>query len=300
MSDRHLAAAAMGCTVLLWSSAFVAIRVAVIDFGPAGLTLGRLLIASVALAAGAMLLGIRRPARADLPRFAVCGLAGIAGYQFLLNAGERTVEAGTANLLIKTGPVFTALLAWLLLASRPTRTTWAGIVLGFSGAALIAVTHHGWVDISFGALLVLGAALGQGTFFVLEKPLLERYTALEVTCYTTWAACVMALPAAGPLVRALPQTSPSALASMVFLGVGSSAVGFATWSYALARLPVAVAANTLYLTPPMTILIGWIALRETPRPLTVVGGLVVLAGVAVSHRRARPVRRRRPEAESRP
>lgn len=300
MSDRHLAAAAMGCTVLLWSSAFVAIRVAVIDLGPAGLTLGRLLIASVALAAGAMLLGIRRPARADLPRFAVCGLAGIAGYQFLLNAGERTVEAGTANLLIKTGPVFTALLAWLLLASRPTRTTWAGIVLGFSGAALIAVTHHGWVDISFGALLVLGAALGQGTFFVLEKPLLERYTALEVTCYTTWAACVMALPAAGPLVRALPQTSPSALASMVFLGVGSSAVGFATWSYALARLPVAVAANTLYLTPPMTILIGWIALRETPRPLTVVGGLVVLAGVAVSHRRARPVRRRRPEAESRP
>lgn len=284
----------MAATLLLWSSAFVAIRVAVVDFGPAALTLARLLVASLALAVGAALFGVRRPARADLPRLVACGLTGIAGYQFLLNAGERTVEAGTASLLIKAGPVFTALLGWLLLASRPTRNTWAGIALGFTGATWIVLTHHGRVDISVDALLVLGAALCQGTFFVLEKPLLDRYTALEVTCYTTWTAAVLALPAAGPLVRTLPETTAAGAASVLFLGIGASAIGFAAWAYALARLPVAAAANTLYLTPPLAVLIGWLVLREIPEPLTILGGLIVLAGVAVSHRPGRPARRRQP------
>lgn len=292
MNDRRLAAAAMATTLLLWSSAFVAIRVAVADFGPAGLTLARLLIASVALAAAAPLFGIRRPAPRDLPRLAACGLTGMTGYQLLLNTGERTVQAGTANLLIKTGPIFAALLAWLLLASRPSRTTWAGIAFGFGGASLIAVAGHGQLQMSVDALLVLGAALCQATFFVLEKPLLDRYTAFEVTSYATWAATALALPAASRLAHQLPQVNSTAIASVVFLGAGSSAIGFATWAYALARLPVAAAASTLYLTPPLTIAIGWLALGEKPGPVTILGGLIVLTGVVIIHRPNNHARRR--------
>jgi drug/metabolite transporter (DMT)-like permease len=106
-----LANLAAAGTVVLWASAFPAITVAVGGLGPAGLAVARLLVASAALAvlalaaallrvrrpgrgAGRPALAVRRPARRDLPLIAVCGVAGMTGYQLLLNAGERVVPAG--------------------------------------------------------------------------------------------------------------------------------------------------------------------------------------------------------------
>ncbi|HLK76361.1 MAG TPA: EamA family transporter [Streptosporangiaceae bacterium] len=79
---------AAGGTVLLWASAFPAIAVADRGLGAAGLAVARLVIASAALALAAPFLGVRRPRRRDLPLIGLCGLAGMAGYQLLLNAGS--------------------------------------------------------------------------------------------------------------------------------------------------------------------------------------------------------------------
>jgi len=252
VDDRVLApvpapvTAALATTLLLWSLAFVCIRVAVEHFSVPGLTLARLLVASgaLALALAAPVLGVGVPRRADLPRLAACALTGMAGYQLLLNAGERTVDAGTANLLVNTGPVFATLLAWAMLAERPTRRTGVGMGLGFGGATLLALTHGGGVRPSADALLVLGAAACHATFFVLQKPLLGHYRSFEVTCYATWGAALVTLPAAGHLAHDLPGLDGGALASLLFLGIGSSAVANATWTYALGRIDVAVASTT--------------------------------------------------------
>ena len=126
MSEAHRGAAAMATSLLLLSSAFVAIRIAIPHLIAAGRTLACLLVESLVLAAAAPLLKVRRPERADLPPLVGCGLCGMAGYQLLLNAGERTVPAGKANLLVNTSPVIAALLAWRLLRERPTRSVRAG------------------------------------------------------------------------------------------------------------------------------------------------------------------------------
>jgi drug/metabolite transporter (DMT)-like permease len=274
--------AAIATTLLLWSAAFVAIRVAVADFSVPGLTLARLLVASVALAAAAPVLKVRVPARADLPRLIACALTGMTGYQFFLNAGERTVDAGTANLLVNTSPVLAAILAWVLLASRPTTRVWVGIGLGFTGASILALAQGGGVRLSVDALLVLAAASCQATFFVIQKPLLRRYTAFEVTCYATWIATFSALPAAAHLIGDTATVNTAALASVIFLGVGSSAVAYVTWAYVLGRIDVATASNTLYLAPLLTIVIGWALINETPSTITLVGGGIILAGVAIA------------------
>src|SRR5208282_4641604 len=98
-SNQRYAGLAAAATVLLWASAFPAITVAVGPLGPAGLAVARLTVASAALALAAPLMGVRRPKPGDLPLIALCGLAGMTGYQLLLNAGERVVPAGTASLL---------------------------------------------------------------------------------------------------------------------------------------------------------------------------------------------------------
>jgi hypothetical protein len=109
--DRLLALGAALLTVTLWASAFVGIRAAGRDLSPGALALGRLLVASVALGAFALARRERLPARGDLPGIALCGILWFALYSVVLNEAERTVDAGTAAMLVNVGPILIAVLA---------------------------------------------------------------------------------------------------------------------------------------------------------------------------------------------
>jgi drug/metabolite transporter (DMT)-like permease len=280
-------------TVLLWASAFPAIAVADRGLGPAGLAAARLVVASAALAAAAPFLGVRRPRPRDLPLIALCGLAGMTGYQLLLNAGERVVPAGTASLLVATAPVYASVLAAAFLGERPARRWWAGSAVALAGTAVIAASR----GLGFGgsALVVLAAAVLQGIYHTASKPLLARYTGFEVTAYAMWAGMVFVLPWTGSLVRALPTaggaTIDGAIGAAVFLGLAPSALGFVLWAYAVARMPVGRVTTSLYLVPAAAIVISLAWLGQVPRPAELGGGAVALAGVVLAGSRPR---RRRP------
>jgi drug/metabolite transporter (DMT)-like permease len=272
-------------TVLLWASAFPAIAVADRGLGPAGLAVTRLVIASAVLALAAPLLGVRRPRPADLPLVALCGLAGMTGYQLLLNAGERVVPAGTASLLVATAPVYASVLAAVFLGERPGRRWWAGSAVALGGTAVIAVSH----GLGFGAsaLIVLAAAVLQGIFHAAQKPLLARYTSVEVTAYAMWAGTAFILPWAGSAVRALPHAGAGTIGAAVFLGVAPSALGFVLWAYAMARMDVGRVTTSLYLVPAAAIVISLVWLGQVPGPVELAGGAVALAGVMLAGSRPR-------------
>ena len=279
-------------TVLLWASAFPAISVAVRGLGPTGLAVARLAIASLALALAAPVIGVRRPAARDLPLIALCGLAGMTGYQLLLNAGERVVPAGTASLLVATAPVYVSVLATVFLGERPGRRWWAGSAVALAGTAVIAGSR----GLGFGAsaLVVLAAAVLQGIFHTAQKPLLGRYTGFEVTAYAMWAGTLFVLPWTGSLLRALPHAGAAAVGSAVFLGVAPSALGFAAWAYAMARMDVGRVTTSLYLVPAAAIVIALVWLGRAPGPVELAGGAIALAGVMLAGSSGRRSRLRPP------
>src|ERR1700759_417834 len=103
--SRPAVMAAAG-TVVLWASAFPAIAGAVPALGPVGLSGGRLGGGPVPRARAAPFLRVRRPQVRDLPLIMACGLAGMAGYQLLLNQGERIAPPGHANPLVAPAPIY--------------------------------------------------------------------------------------------------------------------------------------------------------------------------------------------------
>jgi drug/metabolite transporter (DMT)-like permease len=278
------AAGAALLTVTLWASAFVGIRSAGHHFSPGALALGRLLVSSAAL--GVLVL-VRReplPTRRDLPLLAVCGVLWFGLYSVVLNSAERKVDAGTASMLVNTGPILIALLAGVLLHEGFPRKLLLGCAVAFSGVVLIGAATSNGVAPSWGALLCLLAAVLYAGGVVAQKPALARVSPLMVTWVACTAGTILCLPFAGSLWRDAAAAPAASLGWIVYLGIAPSAIGFIAWSFALSRTTAGRMGSTTYLVPPIAILLGWALLGEVPPMLAVAGGALCLAGVAVARR----------------
>ncbi|MDP9382512.1 MAG: DMT family transporter [Chloroflexota bacterium] len=275
----------LGVTVVLWASAFAAIRAALDGYTPGHLTLLRFLVASVVIAGYGLVMRLRLPRSRDLPSIALAGFLGITIYHTTLNYGEVTVTAGSASLLVNTAPVFTALLATGFLGERLRRWGWAGIAVSFLGAALIGFGESAGLDFDPGALLLIASALSFSLYAILQRPYLSRYTPIEFTACAIWAGTLPLLAYLPGIARDVRSAPLEATLAVVYLGVFPSAVAYITWARVLSRMPASSAASFLYLVSPLTIPIAWAWLGEVPSAVSLVGGVLALLGVVIVNTR---------------
>ncbi len=263
------------------ASAFVAIRVAIIEFSPTHLALLRFLVVSGVLALCAPIFKMRWPQKRDWSALALTAFCGVFIYQTLLNWGEKTVTAGSAAFLINTAPVFTSLLAYVFLQERLSARQKTGIAISFGGAMLIALGEKGGLRFSGGAILILVAAVSSAAYIVLQKHLLARYSPFELTAYAFWLGTLMLLVFSGGLVSAIQNASSRAVISAIYLGVFPGALANVIWALIIHKTSSSTAASWLYAVPLVSILIAWPVLREVPSPRSIAGGLLALLGVAL-------------------
>lgn len=280
MAPRTLLALLL--VALFWGSAFPGIKLGLAGLSAGHLTLLRHLVASLALLLF-LLAGRRRlrPEARDLPTFLLLGLLGIAIYHTALNYGEVQVAAGAASLIIATAPAFTAVIAYALLGERLGTLGVLGIGTAFAGVALIVLGTSGEVTLNPYALLILLSAVVTAFYAVMQKPLLRRYHPLELTAFVTWAGTVPMLAFAPGLVREVAAAPPLSLAATAYIGVVPSAVAYTLMAYAISQAPVTLAAAFLYMVPVFSLLFSWLLLGEVPRPLTLAGGAVAIAGIVL-------------------
>jgi drug/metabolite transporter (DMT)-like permease len=293
-TEGDLSLPAMLVTVLLWASAFVAIRALGDAFSPGSLTLGRLAVGALALTL------IVRPGRVPLPRgrplqlIVLYGVVWFGAYNIALNAAERDLDAGTTALIVNIGPALIALLAGFIFKEGFPKPLLIGIGVAFAGVVLIAAsTDRGSSSVdtasTAGVLLCLAAALFYAIGALAQKPALKHVD----PAMSVWLGClvglVVCLPFAPALVRELGDASGHDLLWLAYLGIFPTAIGFTTWSYALQRITAGQAASTTYLAPAVATLISWAVLDEVPAALAFVGGALCLTGVAIT--RLRPRRR---------
>ncbi|MFL6107484.1 MAG: DMT family transporter, partial [Marmoricola sp.] len=151
--------AAIGVTLLLWASAFVAIRHLGHDVTPGALSLGRLLIAAIGLSLLLVRSKRTRFSRNEVLLLLGCGIAWFGIYNLALNASERKIDAATAAMVVQVGPILIALLAALFLGEKLTGYLLVGMALAFGGVVVIgsAMRGNGGSDLD-GVLLSLLAA----------------------------------------------------------------------------------------------------------------------------------------------
>ncbi len=271
-------------SLLFWASAFAAIRVGLRHYSPSHLAALRFLVASGTLALATTIKRVRVPQWQDVPRLLLLGLFGIALYHTALNYGELTVSAGAASFIINVAPLFSILLSVSFLGETLPPLGWTGLLVSFTGVSLIALGEGGGLNFNVGGIYVLTAALCGALYSVLQKPLLKKYSAFDMVCYSIWLGTFYLLfPALGLLSEIQRAPLPATLA-IVYLGIFPAAISYFGWSYVLARMSVSRASIFLYLVPVLSTLIGFVWLGEAPQRLTVLGGSLALGGVlGVSH-----------------
>lgn len=286
--------AAVAFTLVSWASAFVAIRHLGEDVPPGSLSLGRLLVAVVAL--GAMVrLSVpaarrRAPTRREWPLVVLGGVSWIGVYNVALNEAERRIDAGTAALIIQIGPIIVALLATFLFGERLSQWLLIGLGVGFAGVVVIGRSSSGGDGDLIGVLLAALAAVTFAVGVVTQKKLLGGgMTALEMTFWFYVVGTVSCLPWSGELVGVVGDASGSDLRWITYLGVVPSALAFVTWAYALNRSDAGKFALSTFLVPFITTLMAWLVLSEVPPALAFVGGALCIAGVLLTRRKPREV-----------
>lgn len=264
--------------VVLWASAFPAIRVAAPALGPVGLSLVRLAVAAVCLLVAAAVTRTRLPRGRDLGWVAACGLLGMTAYQLLLNTGELHVPAGTASIIVAAAPLVSVAVDAAVFHARVSRLAIAGSLLALGGVAIVCLARAG-LALSTAVWLVVAAMAVQGLYHPLQQPLLARYSSLSVAASCMLAGTLMTLPFLPLGTGRIAHAGVGAWVAAAYLGVMPSAVGFVLWAYAVARMPISASTALLYLVPPVAVLLAWAWLHELPVTAEIVGGLVVIAGV---------------------
>ncbi len=273
-------------TVTLWGSAFVGIRAAGEAFSPGALGLGRLLVSSAILGAVAMARREPVPRGRDLWAIAAYGVLWLGVYSVTLNAAERHVDAGTAAMIINTGPILIAVLAGIFLGEGFPHRLFAGCAVAFAGCFLIGVAAIGSGSrSSLGVVLCIVAAGAYAVAVVVQKPVLARVSPFQVTWTGCAAATVACLPFGPALVTDAANADAGAIGWMIYLGAAPTALGFATWAIALRRTSAGRMASLTYLIPLVAIVLGWAVLGVTPPWLAAAGGALCLAGVVIARRR---------------
>ena len=128
------------------------------------------------------------------------------------------------------------MLAAVFLKERATPALGVGLLVAFAGVVLIAtvdVRRHGDRD-PLGVLLCLVSAAAYAVSLILQKPLVARLSAVEVTWIACTVGAVACLPFAGDAGPRRPRRrAPSDLAWVVYLGVFPTAIAFSTYAFAL-------------------------------------------------------------------
>jgi drug/metabolite transporter (DMT)-like permease len=266
----------------IWGGSFIFMRVAAPEFGIYVLVAIRTVLAtSVLLPILMMTGGVSQIFKHWFP-IALVGLANTAVPFVLFNYSSLHLEAGVNAILNATAPMFGALVAWLWLGDKLTPTAIAGLALGFLGVTVISQQKLGEGDISFVPILTaLLATTCYGIAASMMKRWLQGVRPLVVATGSQAMASIMLAPFA---LSTLPATMPSANAwlNAVALAILGTAIAYILYFKLIANVGPAKAISVAYMVPLFGIIWGVLFLQEHLSLQTIIGGGMILTGVALT------------------
>ncbi|WP_433260745.1 DMT family transporter [Actinosynnema sp. CS-041913] len=278
----------LGVLSFLWGAAYLVIAVALRGFPPVVVVFGRVFLAALFLAPLAIRRDVLRPLLKHPWWVLVTILVQSTAPLLLLTYGQQWQSAGLTGVLIGAQPLFVAALAtWFAPDEKPEGVKGIlGLVTGFAGIGLLfGVDIGGSSHLLLGGILVTAGALCYAVGSILIHRKLSFAQPLGVA---TSAMLVSSAVTAIPAVLLLPDQMPpfASVAALVALGVVFTALTLTVFYDLIARAGPSKATLAFYLSPGVTVVLGWLLLDEQVQWSTVVGLAAIILGSMLAAGRA--------------
>jgi drug/metabolite transporter (DMT)-like permease len=304
LADRRRTEIAVLAVMVLWAANFIVVKDIIGVLPPVGFTFLRYLLASLALVAilrwseGA----IRTPGP-DAGRILLLGGLGFGIYQMLWTTGLQSIPAGDSALLIAASPVLTAVIAVLIRTDTLNPLKAVGVVLSFAGVVLVIAAGVG-IELSgspIGFALTMAAAFCWATYTAVAARVLRRHSPLVLTTWATIGGTIVLAPvgigqllAPGALGPEQAASFPSIVFAIAYSGLLAAALANVVVFHGVGVLGPTRVMTLQSLVPAMAVVLAAIFLMEPIRPFQIVGGGIIIAGVALTRLASRgPVAARR-------
>lgn len=268
---------------LMWGSAFLLIKLAVVEVPPFALT-G--ITAGIGVVALAIWLKISQQSiDFSLPQLIPMIVLGTLYGWFpnaLIALATLQIDSGLAGMIITATPLITAPLAYFLIADEYlNRQKVMGLLVGFFGIFLLIGPHEiiGSGGSILGQLLMLVAVISNGVGNVYARmirspsPVQLTLGQFVFTCAPAMIISFIAEP------RWNLHLSLGALFSVLALGVFCSAIPNVLFLYLLGRFQATNVSAIAYLMPVWAVILGVFVLHESLAIHSIIGGIIVLLGI---------------------
>jgi drug/metabolite transporter (DMT)-like permease len=272
----------------VWGSSYLAVEVAGDSLPPFTLVALRLAVGTTALLVVARLRHVARPTRSIVPHLFAVGALGIVIPFSLITAGEHTIDAGLASIIVATAPLLTAALVGTGVGGGRDgglgRVGEIGLLVGFGGVLLVAGGGVGSGLDPMGMLLLGGAAAAYAANGLYARRFLTGVPPMTIATGQAMAALTVTIVLA-VVVDGIPGSPPAVhvVGALVWLGLLSSAVGPIIYFRLIAAWGPTRTTTVNYLTPVVGVVGGALLLGDRIPPATMVGGALIVAGVAMAN-----------------
>ena len=282
--NRLLILLAFGCIYIIWGSTYLAIRYAVETIPPLFVASFRHVIAGALLFGWCWWRGLRPTRRQWLASIVLGALFFLIGHG-TLHWAEQTIPSGVAAFLIATEPIFVAIILTAMRRTRLTPTLLIGLLLGLFGVALFIgdlqtsraamlsslVVLIGTASWSIGMVYSRSAALHPDDSMAAAMSLIAGAMMLFVVGMVTGEGSQLDLA----------LVSTKSLVSLGYLAIAGSLVAYSAYFWLLNRFPPTLVATHTYVNPVVALVLGWSIAGEALTPRYILGGVVVIAAIAL-------------------
>jgi drug/metabolite transporter (DMT)-like permease len=266
-----------------WGFSFIFLRIAVPALGASSTTFMRLALAVVLLSAIAYYKGVRIPWGTHGKRFALFGLINTAVPFFLFGLASKALPAGYLAILNGTAALFSALIAIVWLKQPVTRAKVIGFLVGFVGVViLVGLAPLALTGAVIGSILAgLAGAVCYAFAGHLTARLFAGVSPYAVAAGSLAPAALALFPLAAMNVPAAQSFSPNVIYAVLFLGLITTGLAYFMY-FRLMEVMGAVRVSTVaFLIPVFALIWGRVFLGEPITTANLVGGSLVLLGVAI-------------------
>jgi drug/metabolite transporter (DMT)-like permease len=268
----------------IWGASFLFIDIGLDHFHPGLVTLLR-------VGFGASFMAVLPKARRthipvqDLKKVAALGVIWIAVPLTLFPIAQQWIDSAVAGMLNGAVPIFTALIASILLSQLPGRLQMIGLAVGFLGIVSIALpSAESGTTAAVGVALVLAATVCYGFATNIVAPIQQKYGSLAVMARAQWFAVVLVLPY-GIYGLTKSDFGWNSLLALLAVGLLGTGLAFVMMGSLIGRVGPTRASFITYLIPVVALVLGVALLGETVSPIAVIGSVLVIIGALLASRR---------------